>query len=425
MNPDQHPIIVELVACPPVVPRPTGHLGELRFRSSSWTPDELRYLRQMFDADVPVHDMADRLGRGVAGVADRIYTLGLRRHTTRPWNDIEDAELIRRYGAESAARIASDLGRSCGATYARASLLGLTQGNPPPWSAWEDAQLRFGYETGIETVQIAAIIGRPHSGLMSRASKLGLRHPSWSEDWSADEIARALTLSDAGHRYARIRSMLASEGFPQRTKPAFQNMMNRTGEGKGWGRFWTTEEDELLIRAYATGTSLTPLQHLLGRSKFSIHWRAEYLKLRGTHCHRSGWRTAPDWTAADEDQLRRDYGHVPTEQLARQMGRTRASLTTRANLLGLVHGFIRPWSEPERAALDIAFHNGVAISDLAVALSRKLAAVHKYATKHGYAFGRRARADPAPALNAILELGTTSAAAAIGGKGEGKDDCGA
>jgi hypothetical protein len=403
-NPDDVPVVVELIACPSALPRPIGAVAEMTYRHDAWTPDEIATLRRLFADDVPVTEIAALLGRGRAGVADRIYLLGLRRHTARAWTEWDDAELIRRYGQEAAATIASDLGRSCRATYVRAALLGLAQESPPPWTAWEDAQLRAGYETAIPVAEIAAIIGRPRSGTASRASTLCLRHPDSPRDWTPTEIERAFALHDAGHSYTAIGRMLGEEGFAPRTKNAMQAMMAKTGQGRGWGRFWTPEEDALLIAAYARGESLTPLQRWLVRSGFSIRWRAEYLKLRGTHANSSGWRTGPDWTEADLDRLRRDYGRVPTAELARQMGRSKAAILTRANVLGLAHGYIRPWSEEDKAALRIAHEHGIAVSDLALALGRNLAAVHKYAAKHGYAFGRWRRRSPAPSLYDILAL---------------------
>ena len=146
------------------------------------------------------------------------------------------------------------------------------------------------------------------------------------------------------------------------------------------------------------------MRHRLGRSQFSIRWRSDYLGLRGTHTNRNGWRTAPDWTEADLATLRAEYGRTPTSELARRMGRTKASLTTRANVLGLVHGYHRAWTEDEREALLLAHRHEVAISDLAVALGRNFAGVHKYAAKKGLGFGRRPRRDPPPTITDILAL---------------------
>jgi len=404
MTTDDEPILVELVSCPTDLPRPTGALGEMVFRRDAWTPDEIRALRQHFADDMPISQIAEILGRGRAGVADRIYLLGLRRHTNRPWSEMDDAELSRRYGHEATATIASDLGRSCSATYVRASLLNLGQDAAPAWTPWEDAQLRAGYASAIPTAQIATIIGRPHSGTVSRASKLGLRHPTDSPDWTAVEIERAIALSEAGHNYTTIGKMLAAEGYTPRTKAGLQGMMAKTGQGPGWGRFWIAEEDALLKRAYERSESLTPLQHILGRSRFSIRWRAEYLGLRGSHANQSGWRTSPDWTEAEEATLRSQYGVIPTAELARHMGRTRASLTTRAHAMGLTHGFHKAWTDDDCKALRLAHINGVALRDLAEALGRNYAAVHKYAAKHGYSFARQPRAKTRLTRAEILDL---------------------
>ncbi|WP_288806380.1 hypothetical protein [uncultured Novosphingobium sp.] len=402
MNADSEPILVELVACPAPPPRPSGALGEMVFRPDAWTPADVRLLRQMFADDRTIGEIASALGRRRAGVADRIYGLGLRRHSRRPWSEFEDTELIRRYGHDASAQIASDFGRSCQAIYARAALLELTEGNAPAWTAWEDAQLRAGFAKGMPTGQIATIVGRPHSGLVCRASKLGLRHPCHAPDWSAAEIERALALVEAGHCYAEVGRMLAAEGHTPRSKAGLQAIMRKIGAGKGWGRLWTDEEDALLTKAYRSGASLTPLRLALSRSRYSIRWRASYLGLTGSHDKRNGWRGGPDWTEADLAQLRADYGKVPTAALAKAMGRSKASIFTRANVLGLAHGYHRPWSRDECAALERAFHLGIAMADLAAALGRKPAAVHKYAANHGFRFGRRTRSVLPMTLEDIL-----------------------
>lgn len=112
----------------------------------------------------------------------------------------------------------------------------------------------------------------------------------------------------------------------------------------------------------------------------------------------------PDWTDAQEAFLREHYGKMPNQSLAAQLGRTKAAMFSRANLLGLVHGYIRPFSADETRALDLAFRHGVAIADLATALGRKACSVSKYATNHGIRFGRRPLRSPAPTLADILAL---------------------
>lgn len=422
MTHDEEPaIIVELIACPGLVPQAQGPVAEMPYRVDAWSPDEVRTLRRMFLDDAGIDEIAQALDRGRAGVADRIHVLGLRRHTTRPWSPMEDADLTRIYGSVATATIAAGLGRTCSAVYARAGALALTEGNSPPWTAWEDAQLREGYARALPLAELAALVGRPLSGLASRAGSLGLRHPDKPVDWSDAEMGRAVELAAEGHRYLAIIEMMVAEGFPRRTKAGFGPMIRKLGYARGWGRAWIAEEDAMLVAAYASGGSLTPLRTRLGRTVCSIRWRAEHLGLRGTHEKRNGWRTSPDWTDADLARLRAEYGRTPTPELARRMGRTRASLTTRANIMGLVHGYQRPWSDDDRRALALAFAHGLAIADAAAVLGRNYAAVHKYAEKHGLRFGRRPRRDPLPTKADILALDDPEA---MERRGEGEGDCG-
>ncbi len=414
MTDDTAPIIVELVSIADPLPKASAPLGEMQYRSDSWTPQEVRTLRRLFNDDTPMPEIAEALGRGLHGVRDKVCTLGLRRHSTRPWNELEDHELIQTYGQEPAATIAARFGRSCGAVYARAAILGLSEAAAPAWTPWEDAQLRAGFAADIPTAQVALTIGRPHSGVYSRAGKLGIRHASTPRGWTNAEIERAIELVEAGHSYAEIGTILGTEGFPARTKPSLQGLMKRTGQGKGWGRAWMPEEDELLIKAYRDNASLTPLRNRLGRSLFSIRWRAEYLNLRGTHARSKGFRLGPDWSEADEARLRRDYGKIPTPELACQMGRTRAAIFTRANILGLAHEGRQRWTSDHLAALRIAHEHGISLTDLAAALGREVDALHKYAAKQGLAFGRRPRRPVPPTLADILNLPE-----AAKGKGEG------
>ncbi|RDE04249.1 DNA cytosine methyltransferase [Sphingomonas aracearum] len=307
-------------------------------------------------------------------------------------------------GSGPTATLALDFGRSCSAIYARAGCLELTEGNPPEWTEWEDAQLRAGYARSVPLLQLAALIGRPLSGLSGRAGLLGITHASHPPDWGQAEMARALDLATEGYRYTQIIAMMAAEGFPARTLSGFGQIIRKLGYGRGWGRAWTPDEDALLRHAYEAAASLTPLRARLGRTACSLRWRAEYLGLRGTHANRNGWRMGPDWTEAQEALLRERYGKMPNDALAAQLGRTKAAMFSRANLLGLVHGYIRPFSADETRALDLAFRHSIAIADLAAALDRKACSVSKYATNHGIRFGRRPLRTPTPTLGDILAL---------------------
>lgn len=380
-------------------------LREVRFRANSWLPDEVATLRRMFADDMGFEEIAQHLGRGRAGVADKAWSLGLRRNSSRPWNELEDALLVERYGMIAAAVLAQELGRSCPSVYVRAQLLGLTEGKPPAWTPWEDAQLAAGYAAAKAVGQIASLIGRPFSGVISRAKILGLRHPGKPDDWSDEEMQRALELAEEGHRYLAIIEMLVAEGFPRRTKNGFGKRIRILGYGRGWGREWSADEQELLCRAYARGDNLRRLAGQLGRKPGSLKWKAEQLGLQGGHPNHDGFRQGPAWSEDDDMFLRENYGRMKTKDIARHLRRPKMGVYCRAFTLGLKTGRCGPYTADERHAYQIAYDQGIAIADLAIALDREAMTVSKYATdKLGLHFGRRSRCRPPLTLNQILAL---------------------
>lgn len=411
-SPDDFDVVelVRIYASEPL--KPEGPLREMPFRQDAWTPDEIETLKRVFSEDVHVDDIPTLVGHTLHAVRSKISDLGLRRNSLRAWSDLDDAELSRRYRTDATSEIARDLGRSCSAIYARAQFMGLSDPNPPDWTRWEDAQLSQGYADALPIARIAALIGRPVSGTVSRAGKLGLRHPTKPDDWSDVELARALELAEKGRPYNDIIETLAAEGHPRRTKAGFGSRIRATGYGRGWGKAWMPEEDDLLRKAYQEGSSLTPLTGRLGRSKHSIRWRSAYLGLTGTHANENGFRGGPDWSDEDLATLRAKYGTMSNAELAKLLGRSKLAVSTRANVLGLVHGYIRPWSHDELRALEIAWRENIAIADLAATLGRKAMSVSKFATKRNLHFGRRRRASKPLTLEDILRRA----------KGRGEED---
>ena len=382
--------LVELAPCPAsYAAGPGAPLREAAFRGDAWLPEELDALRTAFDADEDLQMIADTLGRTLPAVRTRVADLGLRRNSSRPWPEMEDGYLTQHYGVEATSAIAAMLGRSCAALYARAGYLGLTEGNAPPYTAWEIAQVRAGYAQGIPVAQLCVLIGRPASGMASMASKLGIRHANSPPDWSGAEQGRALELAETGIRYAAIADRLEAEGFPRREGRTVGQTLRRLGYGRGWGRPWLEEESDLLRHAYTHGKSLTPLQDRLGRTRESIAYRAGELGLQGTHARPNGWRTEPSWTEDDKAILRRDYGVVPTPELARRFGRAKAGVYNMAWSMGLVHGFMRAFTADEDRAIRNGRDHGVSLTDVSAALGRDTAVVSKHAIRMGIPFGAR------------------------------------
>lgn len=382
MSFDLAPDLVELAPAP--APITTAPLREVNFSANAWLPDEDAILRQMFEADVSIAEIAAAVGRPFHGVRSRICLLGMRRNSTRPWVPEEDAELIARYGTESAAMIALSMGRGIASIYARANLLGASEEAAAAYDAWEDAQIVAGYAAGVPVGQIATLIGRPLLGVRSRAGILGVRHPHQPPGWTDEEATRALELAGQGLRYLAIIETLVAEGFPRRSKNGFGQRIRMLGYGRGWGRLWTQEEDELLRKAYAAGDSITPFRARFSRTRSSTAWRAQELGLNGTHVNKAGWCTERPWSEEETETLRLEYGKTPNAELAQKLDRKWSAVRVRAASLGIKHGWMRAFSEDEDRAIAIAWRVGVGLTDLAKAMDRDLAVVSKHAIRLGY-----------------------------------------
>lgn len=386
--------VVELAPCQDTPLEALGRLRETTFSPRAWTPEEEERLRSLFNADSSMEDIALSLKRGVAGVRDRVFVLGLRRNSNIPWSDMELEFLAQHYGLVPTADLAQHFGRSCAAVYARAGLLGLTEGNPPAYNAWEDAQLRAGYEQGITLRQLSILIGRPMAGIVGRAALLNLQHKNKPADWTEAEQSRAMELALEGHLYAAIRRKMAEEGFPERSKIGFGLMIRSLGYHRGWGRPWMLDEDELLRRAYRDGTSVKAVLVRLGRTPSSIRWRAGYLGLQGSHPKPDGFRQGPVWTPEEDAYLKKHYGHSKAAEIAKHLGRVKGAVYNRANALGLDSGWCKDWSEDERTSIRIAFRTELTLGDLAEATGRDVAVVSKQALKLGISFSNRPVAPP-------------------------------
>lgn len=385
--------VVELEACAAPSTSVEKHypIYEVAFRADAWLPNEIAVLRVMFIADETLQEIANRLGRSLSAVRTKVYELGLRRNTSRTWNDLEDEYLVEHYGSVASATIAAMLGRTVAAIYAHANGLGLTEGIPPPWTPWEDAQLSAGYRDGMPVMQLAALIGRPLSGAMTRASGLGLRHKCWNPKWSDDERLLAATLAEQGRSSREIAEEFERRGLTSRTKVGVSTMLKVLGFERSWGGAWLAEEEAALRRIYSVGGSVMQLGVRLGRSRTSMTWKAAELGLAGTHPNAGrGFRQGRDWS---DDELRimtEFYGLAKTKNIAIALERPLGAVYNMAHQLGLDSKYHRDWSRQDDIAIGIAYSAGISMTDLAIALDRDVATVSKRALALKLSFSTRA-----------------------------------
>lgn len=167
---------------------------------------------------------------------------------------------------------------------------------------------------------------------------------------------------------------------------------------------WSADEDDRLRDAYANGERIDLVAEELGRTHGAARSRADKIGLGGTHPAHGGWCTDPVWSEADDALLRDLYGKIDTDEVASRIGRSKRAIFSRAHLLGLQHGYHRKSTGQERLALGIAYRRGLAIADVAAAMGRKAFSLSKYATKHGYNFGRRPLLAAPISLDEIIAL---------------------
>lgn len=158
---------------------------------------------------------------------------------------------------------------------------------------------------------------------------------------------------------------------------------------------WTAAEDAQLRTFYeaAYAGDQTPaivLAERLGRTLGAVRSRADKLGISRPRAIKGGFCTTPTWAPEEEALLREIYPTLRMRDLLpRFPGRSKSAIFTRANVLGLQSPFIQPWTDDHKRALRIGFDRGLAIADIATALGRKAMSVSKYATNHGLDFGMR------------------------------------
>ena len=104
-----------------------------RGRGPKWTAKEVALLKELYP-ECPFGEIAKRLGRSVAAVKQRAYSLGLKRksYLEKLWTT-EELEMLREQypSCESTRELAKKIGRPWGSVRQIASNLGITNEKRP------------------------------------------------------------------------------------------------------------------------------------------------------------------------------------------------------------------------------------------------------------------------------------------------------
>ncbi len=151
-----------------------------------------------------------------------------------------------------------------------------------------------------------------------------------------------------------------------------------SGETAKVRRKWTPAEDDYLREWFRKKTALE-IANSLGRTEPSIKQRAlKALSLPRTRMSSHG----PRWTLEEDSFLTEKYGRIRTKDVAAALGRTVASIHSRALVLGLTRrtdrGPNRPWSKDDESYV-LASYGMAALNELAFALRRTPTAIRNRA----------------------------------------------
>lgn len=312
-----------------------------RPRPRQWSPEQDALLRASAEAGVPAAVLAERLGLPPEAVRQRRRALMPVRPRGRLYAAKEDVTLRDAITTGRSLRdLACQLGRTEGAVRVHARALGLLpKGSRRRWTQRDDELLREGYERGLACRAVASVMlrGTRTAGAVSaRARKLGL--VTYARAWTAEEDSSLRRLSLTG------ASLYAAAERHGRTPEAIRQRSRRLGVGltpepaSAGGRRWTPEEDAILHEF----ASLHPgrLSRLLGRSDQAVLRRMRTLGLTS----RSPHRLPPARSGLTPRELRMiahecsDGGPRRFLALARRLGRPPGELRHLARQLATAGG---------------------------------------------------------------------------------------
>lgn len=242
------------------------------------------------------------------------------RLSTEQWTAKEDRTIKTQWNRKPASVIARELNRSDYAVKVRAAALGLVR-TPRAWTSEEDAYLiEHGREHKAE--DIARQLGRTDVATRQRLRHLGIRwyRPSPSSAfWTEREIATLRSLYDR----LSVRDIATKLG---RSEPAVTAKAQSLGLSP---RHWLPHDDALLRELYGNVPN-REIEQRLGRTRHAVITRINALGLaRAKHDAKLFYDKRHDKT------LRKLYGTIPDEELAKRVGVSRETLRTNLLRLGL------------------------------------------------------------------------------------------
>jgi DNA-binding CsgD family transcriptional regulator len=296
---------------------------EAQRRQARWMKEEDRILARNYKRHGS-KSTAALLGRSMTAVQSRARVLGLPGKNLRPWTAIERKYLQRSYADHTARQIARTLRRTEESVRGQINKMGLATQESRPWSRKEIADLRKLYGSR-SSAELAEHFGRTIDAVELKAGRIGLSR-------------RIVAFAPSARDKAFIIENLGRIPYTQLAAKFGTTVHNitRIAEENGYrdrptSRPWTEEDDTMLRSLYGTMTR-ADVARQLDRTPVATAERARRLGLTQPSKRAS---TVHKWTPKEDALLRRLYGTMTCEEIARRIGRSTIAIYGRVRILGL------------------------------------------------------------------------------------------
>ena len=341
---------------------------------NTWTPKDQRIIRELYPT-TSAKKIAEILGRTISAVYNYATMAGLRSDIRR-WTPEQDAELVRLYSHTPNKILAEKFGRSKDALVTRAQALGLIKAKQEMEWTPEADELLASLASFTAAPAIAEKLGCSAYFVRVRMRQLGLRYQR-PDTWTSKDkrIIRKLYPTTSAKKIAEILGRTTDAILCYATKVGLKNHV----------RLWTPEQESELIRLYPH-TPTKVVAEKLGRSFQSVMSRAKKIGLKKNDTigpqkkaviaepcqEKSNISYSRTWKLEDEKIIRKHYPTMPTQEVAKMVGRSVSAVHHRAAYLCVTK--CTTWT-PEQNAELVRLYPHTSFEIIAEKLGRSLSSI--------------------------------------------------
>lgn len=259
------------------------------------------------------------------------------------------------------------------------------------WDASEDAIIADGYRNKLpiraiaEKLEAAGFRRRALSGISSRARDLGLASDRARAQWCEEEDLIVTSAYAREVRIADISGLLAEAGYT-RGRVSVQMRAITLGITRDRVNYWTELERAIAVAGLEADKPYREILEDLRQAGYQRGVTSLQKFAQKNNFNRAG----EGWTAEQIARLNELYPTTPVRQISAELGKTEASVRTRASQLGLKQR--KPWSDGERQILIDAQARGATLVEAASLIGRPYPNVARIAATMQLDFRRSRKA---------------------------------